>query len=112
MFIFFFQAEDGIRDLTVTGVRRVLFRSRMAVRSLARDNDRTAILTRVEEAAAAGERLRGAVTFRLDQMERPDRQLLHERHLVSKELAGLHRGARARPGAGLVVGGLGGGLGT
>src|SRR2546430_880744 len=23
---FFFQAEDGIRDLTVTGVRRVLFR--------------------------------------------------------------------------------------
>src|SRR2546430_3688697 len=25
--IFFFQAEDGIRDLTVTGVQRVLFRS-------------------------------------------------------------------------------------
>src|SRR5688572_31065593 len=24
---FFFQAEDGIRDLTVTGFRRVLFRS-------------------------------------------------------------------------------------
>src|SRR2546430_9810854 len=88
MFIFFFQAEDGIRDLTVTGVRRVLFRSRMAVRSLARDNDRTAILTRVEEAAAAGERLRGAVTFRLDQMERPDRQLLHERHLVSRSWRG------------------------
>src|SRR5438270_1680734 len=27
-FFFFFQAEDGIRDLTVTGFRRVLFRSR------------------------------------------------------------------------------------
>src|SRR2546427_2800028 len=27
LFFFFFQAEDGIRDLTVTGVRRVLFRS-------------------------------------------------------------------------------------
>src|SRR2546427_5021059 len=27
MFFFFFQAEDGIRDLTVTGVQRVLFRS-------------------------------------------------------------------------------------
>src|SRR5688572_32573901 len=27
MCVFFFQAEDGIRDLTVTGVRRVLFRS-------------------------------------------------------------------------------------
>src|SRR2546430_12314571 len=29
-FFFFFQAEDGIRDLTVTGVRRVLFRSLFA----------------------------------------------------------------------------------
>src|SRR5256886_7236726 len=28
-FLFFFQAEDGIRDLTVTGFRRVLFRSQM-----------------------------------------------------------------------------------
>src|SRR6266853_825183 len=27
LFFFFFQAEDGIRDLTVTGFRRVLFRS-------------------------------------------------------------------------------------
>src|SRR5256885_16725395 len=27
MFFFFFQAEDGIRDYKVTGVRRVLFRS-------------------------------------------------------------------------------------
>src|SRR5207245_3512879 len=27
LIIFFFQAEDGIRDATVTGVRRVLFRS-------------------------------------------------------------------------------------
>src|SRR6266498_2005458 len=26
-FVFFFQAEDGIRDADVTGVRRVLFRS-------------------------------------------------------------------------------------
>src|SRR5258708_36765025 len=36
-------------------------------------------------------------------MERPERQLLHERHLVSKELAGLERDARPRPGAALVV---------
>src|SRR5947209_17907697 len=27
VFFFFFQAEDGIRDIGVTGVRRVLFRS-------------------------------------------------------------------------------------
>jgi len=26
-FFFFFQAEDGIRDIGVTGFRRVLFRS-------------------------------------------------------------------------------------
>jgi len=69
----------------------------------ARDADRTAILTRVEEAVAASERLGGGVGFRLDQMERGDRQLLHERHLVSKELAGLDREARPRPGAALLV---------
>ncbi len=48
----------------------------------ARDADRTAVLTRVEEAAAASTHLRHAITFRLDQLDRPDRQLLHERHLV------------------------------
>src|SRR2546428_2025510 len=30
-FFFFFQAEDGIRDLIVTGFRRVLFRSSAAL---------------------------------------------------------------------------------
>src|SRR5207245_6730240 len=65
--------------------------------------DRTVVLTRVEEAAAASTHLRHAITFRLDQLDRPDRQLLHERHLVSKELAGLDREARPRPGAALVV---------
>jgi protein arginine kinase len=69
----------------------------------ARDADRTAVLTRVAEAAAASDRLGAAVTFRLDQLERTDRQLLHERHLVSKELAGLDREARPRPGAALLV---------
>src|SRR2546422_9768204 len=70
----------------------------------ARDADRTVVLTRVEEAAAASTHLRHAITFRLDQLDRPDRQLLHERHLVSKELAGLDREARPRPGAALLVG--------
>src|SRR6059036_4065727 len=67
------------------------------------DADRTAVLTRVAEAGAASDRLGGAVTFRLDELDRPDRQLLHERHLVSKELAGLDREARPRPGAALLV---------
>src|SRR3989449_11682255 len=69
----------------------------------AKDADRTAVLTRVEEASGASDLLQGAVTIRLDQLEHVDRQLLHERHLVSKELAGLDREARPRPGAALVV---------
>src|SRR6266511_598086 len=69
----------------------------------AKDADRSAVLTRVEEASAASDLLQGAVTIRLDRLERVDRQLLHERHLVSKELAGLEREARPRPGAALVV---------
>jgi protein arginine kinase len=69
----------------------------------AKDADRTAVLTRVEEAAAASRHLSHAVTFRLDQLDRADRQLLHERHLVSKELAGLDRESRPRPGAALVL---------
>ena len=72
----------------------------------ARDADRSAVLTQVEEAAAASDRLAGAVTFRLDQMDRLDRQLLHERHLVSKELAGLDRDTRPRAGAALLVHGV------
>src|SRR6266478_9799977 len=35
LFFFFFQAEDGIRDLTVTGVQRVLFRSLLKARRTA-----------------------------------------------------------------------------
>src|SRR2546425_13114512 len=62
----------------------------------ARDADRTVVLTRVEEAAAASTHLRHAITCRLDQLDRPDRQPLHERHLGSEELTG--RGTHARPG--------------
>src|SRR2546425_14106 len=45
----------------------------------AKDADRTAVLTRVEEASGASELLQGAVTIRLDQLERVDRQLPHQR---------------------------------
>src|SRR2546427_2850897 len=45
----------------------------------ARDADRTAVLTRAEEAGATSDRLQGAVTFRLDPVGRGERQLLHER---------------------------------
>src|SRR5207245_7336052 len=74
----------------------------------ARDSARSAVLTRVAEAGAARDRLGGAGTFRPEPLERVERQLLHERHLVSKELASLERDARPRPGAALLVqGGVG-----
>jgi len=73
-----------------------------------RDPDRLAVLQRVEDAARETPVLGDATTFRLDQLDRPDRQLLHERHLVSKELAGLDRESRPRPGAAVLATGRGG----
>ncbi|MGH7644889.1 MAG: hypothetical protein ACREMR_04820, partial [Gemmatimonadales bacterium] len=69
----------------------------------ARDADRSAVLARVTEGGAATTRVAGGQLFRLDDVERRDRQLLHERHIISKELAGLDREARPRPGAALLV---------
>lgn len=74
----------------------------------AREQDRLAVLERVQDAARATPVLEEATTFRLDHLDRPDRQLLHERHLVSKELAGLDRDARPRAGAAVLVAGQGG----
>src|SRR5688500_19594544 len=45
--IFFFQAEDGIRDYKVTGVRRVLFRSSAVSRGRRRVNRAAKGLQRV-----------------------------------------------------------------
>ena len=64
------------------------------------DGERERVLELVQRAARESVLLRRAVSFRLDQMDRSDRQLLHERHLVSKELAALEgrcgRGAAPR----------------
>ena len=57
----------------------------------------------VERAARESPLLQRATRFRLDRLERTDRQLLHERHLVSKELAGLDADGRVRSGASLLV---------
>src|SRR6185369_3244883 len=47
--------------------------------------------------------LRRATRFRLDRLDRVERLLLHERHLVSKELAGLEGDARVRSGASVLI---------
>ena len=65
--------------------------------------EREAVLLRVEQAARQTVLLGRAVRFRLDQLDRVDRQLLHERHLVSKDLAGLDADGRVRAGAALLV---------
>jgi protein arginine kinase len=65
--------------------------------------DREAVLRLVEQVASDTVLLRRAARFRLDRMDRSDRQLLHERHLVSKELAGLDADSRVRPAAALLV---------
>ena len=39
----------------------------------------------------------------MDGLQRLDRQVLHERHLVSKELAGLERDAQVKKGAALMA---------
>ncbi len=66
------------------------------------------IRARTIEAGRATDALEGAVDFRLDHLDRLERQLLHERHLVSKELAGLEREHGPRHAASLLTsGGLG-----
>lgn len=67
------------------------------------ERDRDQVLRDVEAAAAASSTLRDAVRFRLDRLERADRLLLHERHLVSRELAGLEADDQVRSGASLLL---------
>ncbi|HET9602682.1 MAG TPA: protein arginine kinase [Gemmatimonadales bacterium] len=66
------------------------------------DAERERILRDVTAAAHETVLLSRAVTFRLDRLDEADRQLLHERHLVSKELAGIEPGGRVRYGAALL----------
>jgi protein arginine kinase len=65
--------------------------------------DRESILQSVEGAGRSGALLGQAVCYRMDTLDVLDRQLLHERHLVSKELAGLDAEGRVRPAAALLV---------
>jgi protein arginine kinase len=56
--------------------------------------EREHVLARVLEAATGTDTLGHAVTIRVDTLDPLDRRLLHERHLISRELAGMD----ARPG--------------
>ena len=69
----------------------------------ARDGERLRVLAQVREAVPRVPSLVGAALLRLDEMTTIERQLLHERHLVSKELAALEGAAEARSGAAVLV---------
>ena len=70
----------------------------------AREGERLRVLQQVREAMPGVPSLRGGVLVRVDELAMAERQLLHERHLVSKELAGLDAGQGTRGGAAVVVG--------
>src|SRR6185295_8379180 len=64
--------------------------------------------TVLEVVAAAGRQtrqLKEAALLRMDVLDRADRQVLHERHLVSKELAGLERESQVRRGSAVLTSG-------
>jgi protein arginine kinase len=70
----------------------------------ARDGERLRLLAQVREGLARVPALDGSVLVRLDDCTRLERQLLHERHLVSRELAGLEAEPAVRTGAAAILG--------
>src|SRR5438552_6613026 len=69
------------------------------------DSERETVLDLVATAGRQTRRLKEAALFRMDGLDRAERQVLHERHLVSKELAGLEREGQVRRGAALLTNG-------
>jgi len=74
-----------------------------AFTSKARDGERLRFLQRVRDSLPRVASLSSAVVLRLDEMTTNERQLLHERHLVSKDLAALDGTGEARSGAAVLV---------
>ncbi|HEU4642388.1 MAG TPA: protein arginine kinase [Gemmatimonadaceae bacterium] len=70
----------------------------------ARDGERLRVLARVREAVEGAAALRHNLLVRVDELPPSDRLLLHERHLVSRELAGLDPQHPVRSGAAVFLG--------
>jgi protein arginine kinase len=71
----------------------------------AREGERLRVLTMVRDALGPIPLLAGSALFRLDELGVNDRALLHERHLVSKEIAGLDPQFPLRSGAAIIMSG-------
>jgi protein arginine kinase len=69
----------------------------------ARESERLRVLSQVEDAARRVGALSHSVEYRMDELGPSDRALLYERHLISRELAGLDPQHPVRPGAAVVL---------
>lgn len=69
----------------------------------AREGERLRVLAQVRDALPRVSSLSGSALLRLDELPSTDRALLHERHLVSRDLAGLESSG-LRTGAALALG--------
>ncbi|MGQ0765124.1 MAG: ATP--guanido phosphotransferase [Gemmatimonadota bacterium] len=70
----------------------------------AREGERLRVLQSVRDAHPHVPSLRGGVLLRLDELMPNDRCLLHERHLVSRELAGIDASGGPRAAVAVLVG--------
>ena len=106
--------DGGVRWLDASGPNAdVVISTRMrlarnvsgyAFTGRARDGERLRMLAQVRDALGAVPSLRGSLLVRLEELSTVDRQLLHERHVVSKELAGLDPQHPIRSGAAVFLG--------
>ncbi len=74
-----------------------------AFTSRARDGERMRVLAQIRDALPEIHALSGGAVLRVDELPFTDRLLLHERHLVSKELAGLDASQAVRTGAAVIL---------
>jgi protein arginine kinase len=69
------------------------------------DDELRTVRSAIVDAGRRTPALADAALFELDQMELVERQMLHERHMVSQDVAGLERGRTVRTGAALLTNG-------
>ena len=106
--------DGGVRWLDASGPNSdVVISTRMrlarnvsgyAFTGRARDGERLRMLAQVRDALGNVPALRESLLVRLEELTPVERQLLHERHLVSKELAGLDQQHPLRTGAAVFLG--------
>lgn len=106
--------DGGVRWLDASGANAdVVISTRMrlarnvsgyAFAGRAREGERLRMLAQVRDALNDVPSLTGSLLVRLDELGTQDRLLLHERHLISKELAGLDQQHPLRSGAAVFLG--------